>query len=138
MSTYGYTIVISSSTTREQIHEINNVMRQQFNDSHYECHLDHLMLFSTQFYNMNKRIYYTCIYVISLAPIKHSLFLTDKELDVLLENPHPGNTKSIVYSGWPSFRFNKFHNDDFFHLDDNNKIIIHQMQTNSNGLVWSA
>ncbi len=134
MPDYGYTIIISEmyrdSLGREitknhinkdspQINEINTILRKQFDMSRYDCHLDHLMLFSTKFTNF--KIHYKCIYVISLEQIEHKLFLNDQELHKLLDSSGY-SIKSSVYSSYPSFRFNKFHIGDFFNLDDSNNV----------------
>ncbi len=152
MSGYGYTIIFSSSKYDKtcdkkivtqlvnkqspEIQEINGVLRKQFENPRYDCHLDHVMLFSIKFMNMNTRIYYDGLYVISVGEINHPLFITNEKLDKLLESNHKTQANDI-YCTYPSFRFNKFHINDFFHLDDSNEIVIQKNQTNSHGLVRS-
>lgn len=146
----GYTIIFSTSKSGEssdnqviakdspQIKEINNIFRKQFSNSRYDCHLDHLMLFSVTFLNMKTDVYYNGIYVISLSEIKHSLFLTNVALQKVLDSRDPVRVNDI-YCAYPSFRFNKFHEGDYFHIGDDNKIIFsNQQQTNSHGLVRSV
>ncbi len=149
MSGYGYTIIFSVSKYDEasdsrvvegmiskdsqKIREINNVFRAQFNNTRYECHMDNLMLFSISFFNMKKRVRYNGMYVISLAEIKHPLFITNVALEKLLDSQHTIHTNDI-YSAYPSFRFNKFHVGDYFSLDSSDKIVFNIPQTNSNGL----
>ncbi len=159
MATFGYTIIFSSSTydvntkqatTKQiidkqsrQINEINAILKQQFNNPRYECELDHLMLFNIRFYNMDKRITYHGLYVISLAEISNPLFITNTQLDKLLDSDRKTQINDI-YCSYPSFRFNKFHTGDFFHIEnsdknlqygDSGKIVINTPQTNSHGLV---
>lgn len=150
MTTYGYTIIFSSSkydTTIDQkiitqlinsqspqIQEINNVMRKQFDNPQYECHLDHMMLFSVKFMNMKTRTYYNGLYIISLTEIKHPLFIDNNQLYKLLDSNHTITVNSI-YCNYPSFRFNKFHFGDFFQIEQSNNIVINNQQTNSHGLV---
>ena len=139
MPGYGYTIIFSTSSKQvipkesPNIQEINNVLRAQFDNPQYECHLDHLMLFSISFLNMNTRVRYNGLYVISLVEISHPLFITNSALRQLLECQYEirGND---IYSAYPSFRFDKFHVGDYFYVDGSDKIVINKTRTNSNGL----
>lgn len=142
MAGYGYTIPISyhknGNTTvmvdSSQIEKINSILRKQFDYPRYGSDLDHLMLFSTEFYNFTKKTYYNCVYVISLEKINHKLFLNDDQLDDLLDN-HTKicSTKGAVYARFPSFRFNKFHVGNFFSLDESKKIVMNLPETNARG-----
>lgn len=154
MSGYGYTIIISENVSPNRnkgkvqkknkeliaedtsvINDINDILRKQFTNQCYDSHLDHLMLFSTEFLNTTTFTHYKCIYVISLAPIKHDLFLNDIELNLLLGNHKDKDNKRDVYTYYPSFRFNKFHTDDFFSINkESNQVVINKQQTNSHGL----
>ena len=150
MPDYGYTIIFSTSKydkvtdkesvttvidkTSPQIQEINNVLSEQFNKPRYECHLDQMMLFSITFRNCNTGIRYMGLYVISLAEITHPLFITNVQLQKVLDADYIIRSNDIYYS-YPSFRFNKFHNGCHFHLDESNKIVINNQKTNSHGLV---
>jgi hypothetical protein len=143
MPSYGYTIIFSTLKNEEvkqlirrdspKIQEINNVLRSQFNSPQYDCHLDHLMLFSISFLNMKTRTRYNGMYIISLVEINHRLFITNSALQKLLDSQHEIRGGDI-YSAYPSFRFDKFHVGDYFYVDDSDKIIINKTQTNSNGL----
>jgi hypothetical protein len=93
------------------------------------------MLFSVSFFNLKKRVHYNGMYIISLAEINHPLFNTNTALEKLLDSQHTIRGGDI-YSAYPSFRFNKFHEGDYFYLDDSDKIVFNTPQTNSNGLFW--
>ncbi len=150
MATYGYTLLFSTSThdkttyqpivkqlidnKSSKIQQINTILRKQFDNQRYSSHLDHLMLFSIQFMNMNTRTYYNGLYIISLTEIDNPLFINNKQLEALLDSNHK-ITVNDIYSTRPSFRFNKFHSGDFFHLTESNDIVINTPQTNSHGLV---
>ena len=150
MATYGYTLLFSTSTHDKITHQpivkqlidnksstiqkINTILRKQFDNPRYNCHLDHLMLFSIEFMNMNTREYYNGLYIISLAEIDNPLFINNNQLETLLDSNHKITVNDIYYTR-PSFRFNKFHSGDFFHVDQSNQIVINTPQTNSHGLV---
>jgi hypothetical protein len=142
----GYTILFSSSTRKPssekniidkdspKIKEINSVLRDHFKHLRYDCHLDELMLFSVNFQNFKKGIYYNGMYVISLVEINHPLFITNSALEILLDSNHTistGDIRSVV----PSYRFNKLYIGDYFYLDESNTILFNSIETNSHGLV---
>ncbi len=146
MPDYGYTIIFSTSKRdtkqviakdSKKIREINKVLREQFSNPAYSCHLDHLMLFAVSFWNIKTGVHYNGIYVISLAEIKHPLFITNVALQKVLDSPNSIRVNDI-YCAYPSFRFNKFHEGDYFHVGDDNKIVFSQPGTNSHGLVRSS
>ncbi len=150
MATYGYTILFSSSkydktvdqqivtqlidSHSPQIQEINTILQQQFYDQRYDSHIDHLMLFSVKFMNIKTHTYYNGLYIISLAEIKHPLFIDNAKLEKLLDSNHRITVNSI-YCNYPSFRFNKFYSGDFFQIEQSNNIVINNQQNNSHGLV---
>jgi hypothetical protein len=150
MPGYGYTVIFSSHTydrssdtttvkqiidkDSSQIKEINNVFTEGFKDPRYDCDLDQLMLFPVSFWNMKTNIHYNGLYVISLSEINHPLFITNSDLQELLDSDNVFRTNDI-YCNYPSFRFNKFHVGDYFYLTDNNDILFYKPQTNSHGLV---
>ncbi len=150
MATYGYTILFSTSTFNKttlqpivkqlidnkssKIQNINSILRKQFDNQCYNSHLDHLMLFSVEFMNIDTRTHYSGLYIISLAEIDNPLFINNKQLETLLNSNHK-ITVNDIYCTHPSFRFNKFHSGDFFHLEQSNQIVINTQQTNSHGLV---
>ncbi len=144
MPNYGYTVIISTNCIKQlsrniqkgspKIDEINDVLRHQLKNPRYECHLDHLMLFNVQFSNNNRDKFF-CIYVISLAPIEHPLFIKGPEMNKLLDRPATANISADVYAYYPSFRFNNSHTGDFFHLGEYNTIVIQTNHTNSHGNV---
>ncbi len=155
MSGYGYTIIVGKTeydmenedVTSEQkftrllndssIKTITKVLTKNLKSKKYQCDLDHLMLFSTSFSNFSKWISFSCIYVISLEPIEHSLFLKDHDISSLIEDHQSVINKAGVYNSYASHRFNNSHQGDFFHLDEENNIVIHTPMTNSHGLVHS-
>jgi hypothetical protein len=157
MSQFGYTIVCAKTeynmndTNSEKPEKtftkilddssmsvVTKVLTENLTGKSYECDLDHLMLFATSFTNFNKWIAFSCVYVISLEPIEHPLFLKDNEFNALLENKHSGINRLGVYNAYASHRFSNNHQGDFFHMNDENKIVIHKPITNSNGPIRSC
>jgi hypothetical protein len=144
MATNGYTIPIFSKDANgkitslinpKNIDVVNQVLAKNLTEPRYQSHLDHLMLFSTTFMNMEKRIWFHCIYVISLTKIEHKLFLKDSVINKMIESSNNDINKAGVYSVYPSFRFDNRHQGAFFSLSAENEIVIHVPKTNSDGLV---
>ncbi len=147
MSSYGYAILIQSNkrsdatvTTHigsKEVAVINTVLRAQYENKRYDCHLDHIMLYSIELQNFETRTSYKCLYVISLSKIENALFIPTNEVYTKFGIHDGGRSLSYkdIYSAYPSFRFNKFHTGDFFELNSSNAIVFNESQTNSHGLV---
>ncbi len=151
MSSYGYSILIQTIKRSDkkcddtittyigskEVADINTVLRAQYDNERYNCHLDHIMLYSIELQNFNTRTSYKCLYIISLSKIEHPLFIPTNEVFKKFGIRDGGRSLSYmdIYNTYPSFRFNKFHVGNFFELDSSNAIVFNELQTNSHDIV---
>lgn len=128
---YAYGIIISDFKSGylindDDINKANSILKSHFNSNKYAGHMDHLMLF-----NFYLTIYNNCgsdenmlynkiflLFVRTLSPISHKLFIPAKSLRSRLNTPND-ITLDNVYNSYPSYRFDKFFNGTYFALDEN-------------------
>ena len=104
-----------TNLSKEQIQQINEVLRSNLNSDAYRCELDQIMI-----YCANPSIKggdwikdrVTILFIRTLAPISHPLFMTCQEANQTL-NLSRYNDFDSVYDATPGVRFNNKYTGNF-------------------------
>ena len=143
MSEYVYAVRVSTSDVTDPSYikttyhlnnktteHINSLIRQNFQDSRYDSHMDEVMLFNVSYYNSNVTTRYNMLIVRTLAEIQDELFTPISSTGLFLGNAVDFDD---VYDSYPSYRFSKFAECDYVQFHGG-EIAMNVKQDNSHQL----
>ena len=118
-------IIYVSNVTTETVNEINSILRKNLSEERYKHHMDHLMLYkaspSIKHEKHEVYSYATILFVRTLTPINHPLFMSLEDAYYKL-NFCRFYTFDDVYDQAPGMHFNNMFKGTFFNVDSKNNV----------------